>query len=44
MAESKQRLPAFVVTSVTATTFVVTYNGTPVANNTYGFSFIVMGR
>jgi hypothetical protein len=33
----------FVPTSVTATQIVFTFNGTPVANSTYGCSFICMG-
>jgi hypothetical protein len=33
----------WVVTSVSATAVVFTFNGTPVANNTYGLSFIAMG-
>ena len=33
----------WVVTSVSATSVVFTFNGTPVANNTYGLSFIAMG-
>jgi hypothetical protein len=33
----------FVPTSVTATQVVFTFNGTPVANSTYGLSFICMG-
>lgn len=31
------------VTSVTATAVILTFNGTPVANSTYGLSFICMG-
>lgn len=33
----------WMVTSVSATQVVFTYNGTPVANNTYGFSFVAIG-
>lgn len=33
----------FVVTTVSATQIVFTFNGTPVANSTYGCSFICMG-
>jgi len=33
----------WVVTSVSATAVVFTFNGTPVANNVYGLSFIAMG-
>ena len=33
----------FVVTSVSTTQAVFTFNGTPVANSTYGCSFICMG-
>jgi hypothetical protein len=33
----------WVVTSVSATAVVFTFNGTPVANSTYGLSFIAMG-
>ena len=33
----------WVVTSVSATAVVFTFNGTPVAGNTYGLSFIAMG-
>lgn len=33
----------FIPTSVTATQIVFTFNGTPVANSTYGLSFICMG-
>ncbi len=33
----------FVVTSVSATQMVITFNGTPVANNVYSFSFICIG-
>jgi hypothetical protein len=33
----------WVVTSVSATQVVFTFNGTPVANTTYGLSFITMG-
>lgn len=33
----------FVVTSVSTTQVVFTFNGTPVANTTYGLNFICMG-
>lgn len=33
----------FVPTTVSATQIVFTFNGTPVANSTYGLSFICMG-
>jgi hypothetical protein len=33
----------WVVTSTTATQVVFTFNGTPVANDTYGFSFVAIG-